>query len=48
MKPVRKIKSPKIQKLLDEMNNDPWYVKFRRWVKLKIWIIKCSLRKYYE
>lgn len=37
-----------IQKLLDEMEKDPWYVKLKRWWRLKIWTWTCLTRKYWD
>lgn len=42
------MKSKKVQELLDEMDRDPWYVKFKRWIRLKIWVYKCLTRKYWD
>ena len=41
-------KSPTIQRLLDEMKNDPWYVKLKRWWRLKVWVYTCLTRKYWD
>lgn len=47
-KPARKYHSKTIQRLLDEMANDPWHVKLRRWWNLKVWTYKCLTRKYWD
>lgn len=36
---ARKHSSPILKKLLKDMENDPWYVKFDRWFQLQLWII---------
>ena len=42
------MRSEILQELLDEMENDPWYVKLKRWWRLKIWTYKCLTRKYWD
>ena len=42
------MKSKTVQRLLDEMENDPWYVKLKRWYRLKVWTYKCLTRKYWD
>lgn len=42
------MKSKKVQELLDEMENDPWCVKLRRWYNLKVWTYRCLTRKYWD
>ena len=37
-----------LQDMLNEMENDPWHVKLRRWCRLKIWVYKCRTRKYWD
>ena len=32
------MKSKIIEELFDQMNKDPWYVKFKRWIKLRYWV----------
>ena len=36
---ARKHSSPILKKLIKDMENDPWYVKFDRWFQLQLWII---------
>jgi len=31
-----------LQELLDEMERDSWYVKFKRWLRLKYWFFYCD------
>lgn len=45
---MTKYKGKLIQELLDEMKNDPWHVKLKRWLRLKIWTYKCLTRKYWD
>jgi hypothetical protein len=33
-----------LKKLLEEMENDPWHVKLRRWCRLQVWVYKCRTR----
>jgi hypothetical protein len=35
------MKSEILKNLLEEMDADPWHVKFRRWVSVQWWVIKC-------
>jgi hypothetical protein len=42
------MRSKVLQRLIDEMEKDPWYVKLRRWWRVKIWIYKCRTRKYWD
>ena len=37
-----------LQEVLDEMEKDPWYVKLKRHIKLKIWVYLCKTRKYWD
>lgn len=37
-------KSKIVQKMLDDMSKDPWYVKLRRHIRLKVWVYSCLLR----
>ena len=40
--------SETLQELEDEMRNDPWYKKLRRWYYLKKWMFVCYTRKYWD
>lgn len=31
-----------LQDMEDQMNRDPWYVKFKRWLRLKYWFFYCD------
>jgi hypothetical protein len=42
------MKSKKVQEMFDQMENDNWYVKLRRWWNLQIWTYKCLSRKYWD
>ena len=33
-----------LKDLTDEMKNDPWYVKLRRWWRLQRWVWMCQTR----
>lgn len=41
-------KSKVVEQLLEEMKNDPWHVKLKRWWNLKVWTYKCLSRKYWD
>ena len=43
-----KYKSKVLDELFDEMNKDPWYIKLKRWVSVRIWVWKCLTRKYWD
>lgn len=30
-----------VEKMLKDMENDPWYVKLKRWIKLRYWVFYC-------
>lgn len=45
---MKKHKSEVVEKLMTEMENDPWHVKLKRWWKLKIWVWTCLTRKYWD
>lgn len=42
------MRSKTVQRVLDKMDRDPWYIKFKRWFKVQIWIYKCLTRKYWD
>jgi hypothetical protein len=42
------MRSNVVQQLMDEMEKDLWYIKLRRWWRLKIWTWKCLTRKYWD
>jgi hypothetical protein len=37
-------KSGILKQLIEEMKNDPWHVKLRRWFRLKRWVWMCKTR----
>jgi hypothetical protein len=41
-------RSPILQKILDKMEKDPWHVKLKRYIKVKIWVYTCMTRKYWD
>lgn len=45
MNKPRNYRSPVVQRLMDEMDKQPWHVKFKRWVKVQIWVYRCLIRK---
>jgi len=42
------MRSDIIKRMMDEMDKDPWYIKLRRWWRIKIWIYTCLTRKYWD
>jgi len=44
MKKAREYHSEVLEKLDQEMKNDPWYKKLRRWINLQKWIWICRTR----
>jgi hypothetical protein len=40
---ARAYKSKIVQKMMDEMDRDPWHVKLRRWIRLQIWVYRCLI-----
>ena len=45
---MKKYRSEVIEEIMTEMENDPWYVKLKRWLKLKIWVYTCLTRKFWD
>lgn len=43
MKKVRVYKSKIVQKMMDDMDKDPLYIKLRRWIRLQIWVYRCLI-----
>ena len=42
------MRSKTVQRLMDEMEKDPWHVKLKRWWRLKVWVYTCLTRKYWD
>jgi len=40
---MRTHKSKIVQKMLDDMAKDHWWVKLKRWYRLKLWVLRCFL-----
>jgi hypothetical protein len=41
------MRSKTVQRILDKMEKDTWWVKFKRWFKVELHVIKClGIRKY--
>ena len=38
------MRSKTVQRLMDEMENDPWYIKLKRWFNLQRWVLMCRTR----
>ena len=32
-----------LDKILQELENEPWYKKLMRWIRLKYWMIYCKI-----
>lgn len=45
---MAKYKSKVLEEVMEDMKNDPWYVKLKRWIKLKIWVYTCLTRKFWD
>ena len=45
---ARKYKSETIQRLMDQMKNDPWYVRLKRWYMVEKWVLVCRTRKFWD
>ncbi len=33
-----------LKQLVEEMRNDPWHVRLRRWWRLELWVWRCRTR----
>ncbi len=42
------MKSKTVERLLEKMKKDPWYIKLKRWIKIQIWVYVCLNRKYWD
>lgn len=42
------MRSPVVQRMLEEMDKQPWHVKLRRWIRIRIWLYTCLTRKYWD
>lgn len=40
---ARTYKSNIVQKMMDDMAKDSWYIKLRRWWRLKLWVYRCLI-----
>jgi len=45
---ARKHRSPVVDRIMNEMQQDAWYIKLRRWWNLKLWVWRCLTRKYWD
>ena len=41
---VIEMKSKTLERILKEMENDPWYVKLKRWWGVRLWVWTCRTR----
>jgi len=37
-----------LQRLMEEMDKDPWHVKLKRSIRVHIWVWICLSRKYWD
>lgn len=37
------MKNEILQKILDDMEKDPWYVKLKRWIRIQFWVYRCLI-----
>lgn len=42
------MRSPTVQRIIDEMEKDSWWVKLKRWLRIEWWTFKCLTRKYWD
>ena len=42
------MRSKILDEILDEYNKNPWWYKLRTELRLKIWVYRCMLRKYFD
>jgi hypothetical protein len=42
------MRSKILQRILDEMEADSWWVKAKRWWRLKVWTWTCLTRKWWD
>lgn len=42
------MRSPVVQRIMDEMEKDSWWVKLKREIRLKWWVWMCETRKYWD
>jgi hypothetical protein len=47
MKP-RGYRSPVLDRIMRQMEQDPWHVKLKRWWHIKLWVWMCLTRKYWD
>lgn len=41
-------RSKTVQRILDDMEKDPWYIKLKRWYRVEKWVLICRTRKYWD
>lgn len=47
-KKVSKYRSPVVERLFEEMKDDPWYIKLKRWYVVEKWVLICRTRKFWD
>jgi hypothetical protein len=47
-KKVSKYRSPAVERLFEEMKDDPWYIKLKRWYVVEKWVLICRTRKFWD
>lgn len=42
------MRSKTVERMFNEMKKDRWYVKLKRWYKVKLWTYACLTRKFWD
>jgi len=42
------MRSKVLERILDEMDKDPWYIKLRRNIRVHVWVWTCLTRRYWD
>ena len=42
------MRSPVVDRLMREMEQDPWHVKLKRWWRVQVWVWICLTRRYWD
>ncbi len=42
------MRSPVLQRIINDMNNQPWHVKLRRSIRVQLWVWSCLTRRYWD
>jgi hypothetical protein len=44
LRAITDMRSKTLDRILKEMENDPWHVKLRRWWRVRLWVWTCRTR----